>query len=616
MASIHEGSRTGNVFQLVHEYAEKHPEGVALVEAGRTLTYRELDERAAALAGTLQALGVGREAPAALCMSSGVAMVVGALAILRAGGAYLPLDPAQPEARLQGILRDAGVPVLLTDHRGAPWARGLVDRIVSLDGDGRPLHDEAKVGTEVDITPEDLAYIIYTSGSTGIPKGVEITHGSLSNLVRWHQRAFGVTSADRGSQVAGVGFDAAVWEIWPYLTAGAAVHFAPEAVRADPGSLRDWLLEQGITVTFAPTVMAERLVDLPWPDRTPLRIMLTGGDALHRYPPPGLPFQLINNYGPTECTVVATSGAVHPQASTDGPPGIGHPITGVQVLVMDAALREVEAGTPGELCIGGASVGRGYRNRPDLTAERFVADPGAARPGARLYRTGDLVRLLPGGDIAFLGRLDDQVKIRGYRVEPGEITHVLKQQPGVRDGVVVARGENGDGTRLVAYWEAAGSPAPRPEELHLMLRQRLPDYMIPSAFVRLDALPLTPNGKIDRAALPSPEEEGDRSSDDFVEPRTPVEVEVAAVLAPLLEVERVSAEGNFFLLGGHSLLGTQLIARLRDRFDVELSLKALFEAPTVAAIATEIERLILERLDEADADEPQGAPLAGRGGRG
>jgi len=595
--------RTRGVVRLVRDQAERRPNEVALAEADRALTYRELDDRSTRLADRLRTLGVGPDVPVGLCLPSSAAMVVGALGILKAGGAYLPLDPAHPGERLRSIVRDARLSVMVTGDPPASWTLSAVDRIVSLDCDGGTLGTPAAPGVDAEavVTLDHLAYVIYTSGSTGSPKGVEVTHRSLLNLVGWHQCAFVVTPADRASQVAGVGFDAAVWEIWPYLTAGVPVHFAPAGVRADPEALRDWLLEQKITITFTPTVMAERMVELAWPDDAPLRIMLTGGDALHRYPPAGLPFDLVNNYGPTECTVVATSGPVRPVDGPGGssgqPPSIGRAITNVRIHVVDSALREVVDGTPGELCIGGVSVARGYRNHPELTAERFVADPFSADPAARLYRTGDLVRRLPGGDIAFVGRLDDQVKIRGYRIEPAEVTHALKGYAGVRDGVVVARDDGTEGKRLVAYWVAADQAAPSSEDLIQFLRARLPDYMVPSAFVRLDEFPLTPNGKIDRGALPAPQEPGDSPAEDFVAPRTPVEREVAGILAPLLDLERVSAEANFFLLGGHSLLGTQLIARLRDHFDIELSLKALFEAPTVAAIATEVERLILEKLD-------------------
>lgn len=613
-ASHHHNAWTGSVVRLVQDQAGRRPNEVALVDADRVLTFQQLDQRSTALANRLRALGVGPDVPVGLCLPGSGALAVGALGILKAGGAYLPLDPSQPTARLRAIVQDARLSVLVTDGGSTPWAVGIVEGVVSLDGDGCPEGAPSVADRELHVTPDHLAYVIYTSGSTGTPKGVEITHRSLLNLVSWHQRAFGVTSADRGSQVAGVAFDASVWEIWPYLTIGAPVHFAPAAVRADATALRDWLVARKVTVTFAPTVMAERLIELEWPSGTSLRVMLTGGDALHRYPPAGLPFELVNNYGPTECTVVATSGPVRAGEAGGEPPSIGRAIANVEVYVVDAHLREVTDGTPGELCIGGVSVARGYRNHSELTVERFVPDPFSADPAARMYRTGDLVRRLPGGDLAFVGRLDDQVKVRGYRIEPAEVTHALKRHGGVRDGIVVARDDGADGKRLVAYWVAAADAAPPSEELVRFLRERVPDYMVPSAFVRLDELPLTPNGKVDRAALPSPEDTGVASPEEFVAPGTAVERDVAAILAPLLGLEQVSVQANFFLLGGHSLLGTQLIAWLRDRFDIELSLKALFEAPTVAAIAGEVERLILEKLDAAEAEaELEGAAMARRG---
>lgn len=600
-------SRPTCVFHLVHDQAGHRPDAVALVETDRVLTFRQLNDRSTHLARQLRALGVGPDIPVGLCLPSSAAMVVGALGILKAGGAYLPLDPAQPAERLTGIVRDAGVSVLVTDAGSAPWAVDVTDQVVVLSGDAFAPEIGATEDLDVGVTVDHLAYVIYTSGSTGRPKGVEVTHRNLLNLVDWHRRTFAVTPEDRGTQIAGVGFDAAVWEIWPYLTAGAPVYLCPAGVRADAEALRDWLVEQRVTITFVPTVMAERLIELEWPADTSVRIMLTGGDALHRYPPAGLPFQLVNNYGPTEGTVVATSGLVCPGGDGDQPPGIGRAISNVQVHILDATLREVADGTPGELCIGGASVARGYRNDPLMTAERFVADPFSAGASGRLYRTGDLVRRLPDGEIAFLGRLDFQVKIRGYRIEPAEVTHALKCQRGIQDGVVVARDDGADGKRLVAYWVASEQEtAPTAEELVQLLRVQLPDYMVPSAFVRLAELPLTPNGKIDRDALPPPEEAVTEAFADLIEPRTPVERDIAGILAPLLGLERVSVEANFFLLGGHSLLGTQLIARLRDHFDVDLSLKALFEAPTVAGIATEVERLILEKLDALEA-EPETA---------
>lgn len=593
-------------FKAVEREAARHPDEAALVDAHGSITWRELNERSASLATRLRSLGVAPDSPVALCMPGSPAMIVAALGIARAGGAYVPLDPALPEERLAGIVRDSGARVLVTCDRAATWAVECVERIVVLDADGPSVDAPPDANTDADVTPDSLAYIIYTSGSTGKPKGVEVTHRSLMNLVSWHQHAFSVSRTDRATQLAGVGFDAAVWEVWPYLAAGAPIHFAPAAVRTDPEAMRDWLLDQRITITFVPTVMAERLIEMAWPADAPLRVMLTGGDALHSYPPPGLPFELVNNYGPTECTVVATSGAVRPGGRGAEPPSIGCAITNVRAYVVDGRLQEVADGIPGELCIGGVSVARGYRNRPDLTAERFVPDPFYPEPGARMFRTGDIVRRLPGGELAFVGRLDDQVKLRGYRIEPGEVTFALKRHRGVRDGVVVAAGDGADGKRLVAYWvPVAGDLTPSADDLVAFLRRSLPDYMVPSAFVRLDALPLTPNGKVDRAALLDPVVRDAAPADAFVAPRTAVEQDVAGILAPLLGLDRVSADANFFLLGGHSLLGTQLVTRLRDHFDVELSLKALFDAPTVAEIAAEIERLIAELPDEVFT--PQGA---------
>ncbi len=603
MASQRQGLSTRCVLYMVEEQAERRPNEVAVVDSERALTYRQLEDRSRRLANGLRALDVHRDIPVGLCMSSRAAIVVGAVGILKSGGAYLPLDPDHPRDRLLSILDDAGISVVVTDDRGAARAWGEDRDVLSLDASGWLQGAPPPESPEPDIAPDDLAYVIYTSGSTGTPKGVEITHRSLLNLVAWHQRAFAVSPADRASQLAGPAFDAAVWELWPYLSAGVPVHIASDSVRSEPQALRNWLVRERITLAFVPTVMAERVLELDWPADTPLRLMLTGGDALHRYPPADLPFELVNNYGPTECTVVATSGTVPPVADPSVPPSIGRPITNVRVHVVDEALREVADGSPGELCIGGVSLARGYRNRPDLTAERFVSDPFSDEPRARLYRTGDLVRRLPDGDIAFQGRIDDQVKIRGYRIEPGEVTHVLERHAAVREGAVVARDDGLDGKRLVAYWVRVDGVKADPEDLLAFLRGSLPDYMLPSAFVQLDELPLTSNGKVDRAALPPPDPELPDTSDDFVEPVTVIEQEVAEILAPLLGLERVSTDANFFLLGGHSLLGTQLIARIRDRFDIDLSLKALFEEPTVRDIAREIERLILEKLDALEAAE-------------
>jgi acyl-coenzyme A synthetase/AMP-(fatty) acid ligase/acyl carrier protein len=447
--------------------------------------------------------------------------------------------------------------------------------------------------------------VIYTSGSTGQPKGVQITHASLLNLVFWHQRAFAVTAGDRATQVASPGFDAAVWELWPYLTAGASVYFPDEETRIAPEALRDWLVWQRITISFLPTPLAERVMTLEWPATTALRILLTGGDALHRYPSPTLPFTLINNYGPTENTVVATSGPVPAIERPEGPPSIGRPIANTQVYILDERLQPVPSGVPGELHIGGAGLARGYLNHPALTAEKFIPNPFCAVPGTRLYKTGDLACYLPDGQIAFLGRIDEQIKIRGYRIEPGEIVAALDRHPTVQASVVVAREDTPDDKRLVAYIVPTAGSRPTASALRDYLATQVPDYMVPATFVGLDALPLTPNGKVDRAALPAPDATNTVQDDTFTAPRSPLEERLAAIVASLLGLEQVGRDDNFFLLGVHSLLGAQVIARVADTFDVDLPLHALLEAPTVAELAIEIEHLMLAKLEAMSEDEAQ-----------
>ena len=578
--------------QAVASQAAVTPDVLAVADEKETLTYRELDRRAARLADALRAFEVGPDTVVAVCLDRSAAFVVAALGVLQAGAAYLPLDPAAPPDRLAFMLEDAAPHVVVTDSRLAArlpytaWPRLDIHEATAGPGEPAVRHDVVK--------REHLAYVIYTSGSTGRPKGVEVTHGGLANLVAWHCRAFGVTADDRAPLYASPAFDAAVWEIWPYLVSGASLHLPPDAVRTDPEALRDWLVAEAITIGFVPTPVAERLIALPWPMWTALRTLLTGADTLHRYPPESLPFTLVNNYGPTECAVVTTSGPVEPEPFGETLPAIGRPIDNAEVLVLDEALRPVPPGEVGELYIGGAGLARGYRGRPDLTAERFVPHPD--EPGARLYRTGDRARLLADGRVAFLGRVDDQVKIRGYRVEPDEIAAALGAQPGVAACAVVAPEDDGGERRLVAYVVPAAGAALGREALTSALRRSLPDYMVPGTFVALASLPLTTNGKVDRAALPAPDASNTLRDGEVVAPRTEVETELAAILSALLGVEEVSVQDNFFLLGGHSLLGTQLIVRVRDVFGVELSLRTLFDAPTVADLAAEIERA---RLAEA-----------------
>lgn len=594
------------VHELVSSQAWRSPQALAITAGCKSLTYLDLESRANRLARHLRSLGVGPEVIVALCMERSISQVVGALSILKAGGAYLPLDPSYPAERLRFVLEDSQAAFLLTeDHLGEKLS-GSRCRVVSVDGTDRIQIECQSPERPANATRlENLAYVIYTSGSTGTPKGVEITHESLLNLVQWHRDAFHVTSEDRATYLAGLGFDASVWELWPYLTAGASVHLPEESVRTDPESLRRWLVWQEITIGFVPTPLTERLIALSWPSSTSLRILLTGGDVLHRFPPPGLPFTLVNNYGPTECTVVATSGVVPARKKPSGRPTIGMPIANTHIYILDENLDRLPSGAPGELFIGGAGVGRGYLNHPELSAQKFLPDLSDSNRGARMYRSGDLVRLLGDGQIEFLGRVDDQIKIRGHRIEPNEITSVLDENPAVQQSVVVAR-ELQDGEKsLVGYIVLVPGANVSAGELKSAVRNRLPEYMVPAVFVQLESLPISPSGKVDRTILPPVTAANALPESVFVAPRTPVEEKVAEILAQLLGLERVGAEDNFFMLGGHSLLGTQLILRVRDTFGIELSLRTIFEAPTAAELAACVESSLIARVEAMSEGEVQ-----------
>jgi amino acid adenylation domain-containing protein len=588
------------VHEFVAQRAAKNPNAVAVSNRYEELSYAELDCRSNQLANYLRSVGVERNVVVGLYLDRSPAMVIAALAILKAGGAYVPLDPIHPVERLAFMLRDSSARIVVSTNRLAEGFPSREWRMVTVDGDAVKIAAQPNTPLQSGVGSDDLAYIIYTSGSTGQPKGVELLHSGLTNLVCWHQRAFQVTAADRASAQSTLGFDAAVWEMWSYLSCGASLHLADESVRHDATALRDWIVSRHITISFAATVMAERLLRLDWPAETSLRFLLTGADTLKVYPSARLPFVLVNNYGPTECTVVSTSGIVPVgnganQTLMNQPPSIGRAIDGVEIYILDEQRRPVTEGA-GEIYIGGAGLGRGYRNRPELTAERFVPNPFSSAPGARMYRTGDLARWLPNSEIAFLGRLDEQVKVRGYRVEPAEVSTVLAQHPAVQAGVVVATEDVPGEKQLVAYLVLSPAATVSATALREYLRQRVPDYMVPAAFVTIPSLPVTEQGKVNRSALPSVN--GNRLSDEaYVEPRTLVEEELVKIIAPLLKLDRVGVNDNFFLLGGHSLLGTQVIARVSDTFGVDLTLLKLFDHPTVAGMSAEIESLIMAKVD-------------------
>ncbi|MFF3671273.1 amino acid adenylation domain-containing protein [Microtetraspora malaysiensis] len=576
------------------EWVRRTPDSVALEWSDGSLTYAELDVRANRLAHHLRSLGAGPGVPVVVRMERGAGMVTAALAVLKAGGAYVPLDPGTPHDRLAYVVADTHAPIVLSDGSGT----GL-DVLPVVRPDDVDLARYPATAPEQVSAPGDLAYLIYTSGSSGRPKGVMIEHRGLADLCAWHVAAFGVGPEDRASQVASLGFDAAVWEIWPYLCAGARVFFPDQDTLDDPVALVEWFAAMGTTISFLPTPRLETVLDLPEMARTVLRTVLTGGDVLRRRPHPGLPFRLVNNYGPTETTVVATAGDV--RSTGEGLPPIGRPVTGGAGYVLDIYANPVPVGVPGELYVSGPGLARGYLNRPDLTAERFVADP-FGLPGARMYRTGDLVRWLPDGELEYLGRTDDQVKIRGFRVEPGEIEVVLQRHPAV-GGAVVLPSRKRDG--LTAYVVPAGGVEPDPADLRAFAATALPDHMVPAVIMVLPEFPLTVRGKVDRAALPDPGIRAETGA--FVPPSGPVQRELARIWGEALGVERVGAEDSFFALGGDSILAIQVVSAARQA-GLRFSSRDLFRWQTVAALAPHV-RAAADHPSRVAEPDPGGAPL-------
>lgn len=571
-----------NVVQAVSSAAAATPDHAALVGREHSIDYGSLVSRANQIAHYLLARGVKPEDKIGIAMDRSIDFAVAALGILKAGAAYVALDPAYPAARRRLIVEDAELALIL--GCGASDAvSGASPAIVSLQ-DAAILAETRADSDLPEIDPQQLAYVVYTSGSTGVPKGVEVTHRNLMHLVRWHNRAFQVDSADHATLLANVGFDAAVWELWPYLSAGATLFVPDREIIRQPEALRDYVVSNGIAVMFAPTLLAEALIQLSWPSNTRLRSLLTGGDALRTQPPRDLPLTLINNYGPAECTVVSTSGAINPSSYWAGLPSIGSPIDGVAIHLLDDRLQEVPEGTAGEICIAGEGVARGYLRQPELTAQSFIT----REDGSRMYRSGDMGSLNADGSIQFLGRMDQQVKIRGYRIECGEVEAALNGLPAVETSAVVVREQRDGHLGLTAYLTAAGDTPFSHRELRQSLRELLPDYMVPEQFIHVRDIPLTDNGKIDRNQLPTPDVSNMIA--DAQESLTPLEAKLLEILKELLSVDNIATDDDFFLLGGHSFIAAQVIARVRDRFGVELGLRAVFENPTLAGMAAQIEK--------------------------
>ncbi|HYH79872.1 MAG TPA: amino acid adenylation domain-containing protein, partial [Longimicrobium sp.] len=578
------------VHELFEVQAARTPGAVAVVFEDAALTYDELNRSANRLAHHLRGLGVGPDARVAICVERGPEMIAGLLAILKAGGAYVPLDPAYPAERLRYMLEDSAPAALVTQSSLAGTFAGLDVPAVELDAPAPAWAEGPETNPAcAGLTPGRLAYVIYTSGSTGRPKGVMVEHRSLVNHTAWQAAAFGIGARDTVLQRTSISFDASVWELWTPLATGARMLLLSSDTAKDPDAIGRVIGEGGVTVAqFVPALLQAVLGARPAGAALPCRTLFCGGEPL----PAALveearaagAGEVVNLYGPTEATIDSTS---HVCGLDGRAPSIGRPIANARIYVLDPRGEPAPVGVAGELHVGGAGVARGYLGRAGLTAERFVADPFSPGAGARMYRTGDLGRWRADGTLEFLGRTDFQVKIRGFRIEPGEIEAALLEHAGVRECAVLAREDAGE-KRVVAY--VVGDV--ETDALRAHVRRSLPEFMVPSAFVFLDALPLTPNGKLDRRALPAPElaSAGDR----YVAPRTPVEEVLAEIWADVLRLERVGVHDSFFDLGGHSLLIIRLLADIQATFDLEISIRTVFSMPTLEAMAGEIERRIYE----------------------
>ncbi|MGA7732187.1 MAG: amino acid adenylation domain-containing protein [Chloroflexia bacterium] len=587
--------------QLFAEQARRTPGKTALVFGEEQLTYRQLDERANRLAHYLRGLGVGPETLVGICVERSVDMLVSVLGVLKAGGAYVPLDATYPKERLAHMVRNSQAKVLITQEGLAELAQKLAGHVTEtlvLDLCRNEIEQQPSDDPGIEISPDNLAYVIYTSGSTGMPKGVMLPHRALTNHL-WSMRAEpGLAAEDVLLAVTSLSFDIAALELYLPLIAGATLVLASRE-RATDGTLlgreiakRGVTAMQGTPATWRLLLIAE---SLPAQAFAKLKA-LCGGEAM----PAALAEelcaqtgQLWNMYGPTETCIWSTTQKVEltgkPGTSATHPTvSIGRPIANTQVYLLDRYGEPVPLGVAGELHIGGEGLARGYFNRPDLTAERFVPDPFGAQPGARLYRTGDLARYLPDGNIEFLGRIDHQVKVRGFRIELGEIESALGQHPGVRQAIVIV--SSGDGAsdndkQLVAYIVPQPGQAPPSAEMRAHLQARLPEYMVPSTFVLMEQMPLTPNGKVDRKALPDPGSTDPRRRGDYVAPRTPLETQLTEVWAAVLHKEQIGVTDSFFALGGHSLSAMQMVSRVRTALGIELPLRSLFETPTIEGLA-------------------------------
>lgn len=589
-STFRENVRRHSVKDHFEHIAASLPDAVAILQSDRELTYRRLNEKANQVAHFIRKKNVNLETPVAIKMDRSLQLFIGIWGILKAGGAYLPLDPSYPKERIDFMLKDSGVKVVLTQESYLSSFSNLGVQVLALDLLASELERESVQNPDVTVYPDSLAYIIYTSGSTGKPKGTLLQNRGIGNLVEVQRRVFDIQKTDRILQYASISFDASVWEMVMAHLNGAALVLTPADAQVDPRALVEFLRERAVSVVTLPPSLVAMLPKMELPR---LRAIITAGEACrlqsvqlwshgHRF---------YNAYGPTETTVCATIKDV--TGSTDPNPPIGRPLDNFRLYVLDGDLQPVPIGVPGELFISGISLARGYVNRPDLTATHFLPDPYNPHSGARMYKTGDRVCFLSSGDIEFLGRIDLQVKMRGYRIETGEIQNALLEHPEVHDAVVIARSDGNHDMSLCAYYKSTTSEPLNRAELASFLRKTLPAYMIPAFFMHMKEFPLTQNGKIDSSSFPVPSH-AQQPGRPLVKPQNELERIIAAVWRETLGVENPSIHDNFFEIGGHSILMMKLHASLLERFDANMSVVELFQYPTIASQA----QLILRSKDQ------------------
>ncbi len=611
------------IHELFEQQVEQTPDAIAVVFEEQSLSYRELNRRANQLAHYLKKHGVGREALVGICVERSLETIIGILGILKAGGAYVPLDPSYPKQRLEFMLEDSQAAVLMTQSKllsALPQADVFNPTIpnplvVCLDRDWQEIVKESQENLKNQTTAEDLAYVIYTSGSTGTPKGVAVEHRAVNRLVM-NTDYVQLTSADVMAQASNASFDAATFEIWGALSHGARLVLMSKEIMLSPHDLASNIERHGITVLFLTTALFNQLViHIPHALQR-LHHLLFGGEAVDPLRVRDLlchgpPKRLLHVYGPTETTTFASWYLIESVANDATTVPIGRPIANTQIHVLDSGLKPVPIGVPGELYIGGEGLARGYLNRPELTKQRFIDNPMSHESGARLYKTGDMVRYLPDGNIEFLGRIDDQVKIRGFRIELGEIESILREHPGVKETVVIVY-EKGElesekpDRQLAAYVVLKAESLVKAAELKNSLKQKLPEYMIPSDFVFLSALPLTPNGKVDRRALPSPDQNRPELDESYLAPRTPIEEVLVEIWKDVLKLEKIGIHDNFFELGGHSLLAVRLASEVERAFATKIPVASLFQSPTIAELAALLEKPNQIMESSLIAVQPQG----------